>query len=193
MLRLRFPAGCGQALLFTVAALFLLLWVLADPPPLRAQQPEIRELASRLASPLKKKLGSANPRIRLAVFNFPNADGGESELGVLWAGELAEALSAQGAPFEIVPQIALEQIIRAARLRGAQLRDADYMRQVARAAGAHAALVGVIQPKGKTLRLQVTALRTSEWGQYAEEAVKIPVTKELSALYFKYTRTEAAR
>ncbi len=184
----------GSILRGTSLSMLILVALLTDAVPCAlAQQTEIKELAARLAASLKKKLGASHTTIRVAVFSFPNADGGESELGVVWARQFAEALAAQGSPFEVVPEAVLEQLVRQAGLRGAQLRDPDYMRQVARRAGAQAALLGVIQPKGKTLRLEVTALRTQEWGQYADEAVKIPLSKEISALYFKFTRLETGR
>lgn len=151
----------------------------------------IKTLAEELANELSK-----SQKTILAVANFIDLQGNETELGKYLAEEFSFALREANPSLKIIDRSRVNFLLKEQGLTTSGLVDPKATAKLGKLAGIEALLTGIITPRGDSIRLTVKALNLETAITLADSRGEIPRTQSLSDLFDSFIQrrgNQAAR
>ena len=146
------------------------------PTPSAAQGPELRPLASELATSI-----SNSGRKTAAVVDFTDLQGCVTELGRYIAEDLSVALVSDAKGFDVVDRTSLKTILQEHQLASTGIIDPATARKLGQIAGVDALVTGTIAPLGETVHISAKVLDTQSAKILGGYVTDIPRTSGVNA------------
>jgi TolB-like protein len=157
--------------------LLVVLFALTGSHLLRAQQNELRSLATGLAKEI-----AASGKKAVAVVDFTDLQGNPTELGRFLAEEFAVALTRTHSGFEVIDRTHLKAIITEHKLAATGLIDPTTAKKLGQIVGADALLTGSMTPFSESVRVTVKVLATDTARIIAADTTDLPKTATINQL-----------
>lgn len=171
------PHRLSTFALSTLSAALGAALLLAAGPSLAATDGPFAETARELT----RKLEKAGVK-SVAVVDFFDLKGRETELGRFLADELSAAMVATDSPVKVIDRLRLATILKERKLSATGLLDEDNARKVGRIAGVDVLITGRLTSFDEVVRVSLVGLRVPSAEVLVSEPAEVPRTPRIAEL-----------
>jgi hypothetical protein len=148
----------------------------------RAQQPDLKNLASRVSQELILEQAKRTSPLRIAVGDLTRKPKGLSALGVAIGDQLARELSAAPGTLQIIDRAILRSRLVSVGISSLGLNDRDFAMWASREVGADVVLLGEFAASEKSLSIHIEVIRVDDEKKTASFRGALPLGDELRNL-----------